>query len=293
MDTDLRDDLDRCFGDGPPVDDTDQLLDRGRTALRRRRLVEGVATLAVTAVVAAGALMSSGTGPGASPDHPPVASSPAAAATASVSFTIVTDPALAETRVQGPVELTPSHQLRVAPGVELRRIVVDPYDPALYPATVALVYRWDGKTFWHLLYALGDGTTSDATTTPSDDGDFDAWLAGQVQHPSSPTASVVVDPGMPDSDPVMVGSGAGLHVAPDVRIVRIVTNPFRRVAPAASTAVIYVRDGEAYWFVASVSDTGGAGGTVRAGHGGQSFEEWVAHQADLPETPDDPEGGLR
>jgi hypothetical protein len=293
MDTDLRDDLDRCFGDGPPVDDTDLLLDRGRTALRRRRLVEGMLALAVTAVVVVGALAASGSGPAASPDHPPVASSPAAVATASVSFTIVTDPALAETRAQGPVELTPSHQLRVAPGVELQRIVVDPYDPAVYPATAALVYRWEGKTYWHLLYALSDGTTSGATTRASDDGDFDAWLADQVQHPSSPAASVVVDPGLPAEDPVMVDSKAGLHAAPGVRIVRIVTNPFERVAPAASTAVIYVRDGEAYWFVASTSDTGGAGATTPAGRGDRTFDEWVADHDDMPETPADPEGGLR
>ena len=293
MDTDLRDDLDRCFGDGPPVDDTDLLLGRGRTALRRRRLVEGISALAVTAVVAVSALAASGSGPGASTDDPPVASSPAAVATASVSFTIVTDPALTETHVRGPVELTPSHQLRVAPGVELRRIVVDPYDPAVYASSVALVYRWDGKTFWHLLYALSDGTTSEATTRASDDGDFDAWLADQVQHPSSPTASVVVDPGLPAGDPVTVDSGAGLHVRPDVRIVTIVTNPFRRVTPAASTAAIYVRDGETYWFVASVSASGGAVETTPAGDGGRSFDEWIADHADMPETPDDPDGGLR
>jgi hypothetical protein len=294
MDTDLRDDLDRCFGDGPPVDDTDRLLDRGRTALRRRRLVEGMSALAVTAVVAAAALVASGAGPDASPDHPPVASSPSAAPAASVSFTVVSDPTLGETLPgQGLVELTSSHQLRVAPGVELRRIVVDPYDPAVYASSVALVYRWDGKTFWHLLYALSDGTTSEATTRASDDGDFDAWLADQVQHPSSPTASVVVDPGLPAGDPVTVDSGAGLHVAPDVRIVTIVTNPFQRVAPAASTAAIYVRDGETYWCVASVSASGGAVETTPAGDGGRSFDEWIADHADMPETPDDPDGGLR
>jgi hypothetical protein len=294
MDTQLRDDLDRCFGDGPPVDDTDRLLDRGRTALRRRRLVEGISALAVAAVVAAGALVTSGTGPGASPDHPPVASSPAAVPAASVSFTVVTDPTVLETLPgQGNVELTSSHQLRVGPGVELRRVVIDPYDPAVYPASVALAYRYDGKTFWRLLYTHSDGSGSGTGMRAADDGDLDAWLSDLVQHPSNSTASVVVDPGLPASDPVMVGADAGLHVAPDVRIVRIVTNPFQRVAPSASTAMIYVRDGEAYWFVVSLSDTGSTGETVPANHGGQSFDEWVADHADLPETPADPEGGLR
>ena len=294
MDTQLRDDLDRCFGDGPPVDDTDLLLGRGRTALRRRRLVEGVSALTVAAVVAAGALVASGAGPSASLDHPPVASSPSAAPAASVSFTVVSDPTLLETLPgQGTVELTSSHQLRVGPGVELRHVVIDPYDPAVYPASVALVYRYDGKTFWRLLYTNSDGSGSGAGMRAADGGDFDAWLTDLVKHPSTSAASLVVDPGLPADDPVMVGAGAGLHVAPDVRIVRIVTNPFQRAAPSASTAMIYVRDGEAYWFVVSLSDTGSAGETVPAGHEGLSFDKWVADQADMPETPADPDGGQR
>ena len=294
MDTQLRHDLDRCFGDGPLVDDTDRLLDRGRTALRRRRLVEGVSALTVAAVVAAGALVASGTGPSASPGHPPVASSPSAVPAASVSFTVVSDPTLLETLPgQGMVELTSSHQLRVGPGVELRRIVIDPYDPAVYASSVALAYRYDGRTFWRLLCTSSDGSGSGAGMRAADDGDFDAWLTDLVKHPSTSSPSVVVDPGLPASDPVTVDSGAGLHVAPDVRIVRIVTTPFEHTAPSASTAMIYVRDGEAYWFVVSLSDTGSAGETIPAGHEGQSFDEWVADHADMPETPDDPDGGQR
>jgi hypothetical protein len=286
MDTDLRDDLDRCFGEGPPVDDTDRLLDRGRTALRRRRTVEGLSMLAVAAVVAAGALAATGAGPRSTlPDHPPVASSPATDPAASVSFTVVSDPSLPERLPpdQLPVELLASHQLRVGPGIELRRILIDPYDPAIYPASVALVYRRDGRTFWHLQYVHSDGTGSGAIKRAPADGDFDSWLADQVKHPSPSMTSVVVDPGLPADDPVTVDSGAGLHVAPDVRIVRIVTNPFHRVAPAASTAAMYVRDGAAFWFVASVSGTGGATATTAAGH---DFEAWIADHADMPEVPD-------
>lgn len=286
MDLDLRDDLDRSFGDGPPVDDTDRLLDRGRTALRRRRLAEGMSVLAVAAVVAAGAVVASGTGRTASPpDHPPVASSAAPATTSSVSFTIVSDPALPDRLPPGqlPVELLASHQLRVGPGIELQQILIDPYDPAVYPASVALVYRRDGTTFWHLQYVHDDGTGSGATKRAPAGGDFDAWLADQVRHPSPSVTSVVVDPGLPADDPVTVDSGAGLHVAPDVRIVRIVTNPFHRVAPGASTAAMYVLDGRAFWFVASVSDTGAAAATTTAGH---DFDAWVADHADMPEVPD-------
>ncbi len=280
MDTRLRDDLDRCFGDGPPVDDTDLLLHRGRTALRRRRLGEGMSALAVTAVVAAGALMSSGTGPSASPDRPPVASSPAAVPAESVSFTIVTDPALTETGVRGPVELTASHQLRLAPGVQLQRVLIDPYDPIVYPASVALVYRWDGKTYWHVLYADGDWSGSGSIKRAADDGGFDAWLAGQVRHPSTSMASVAIDWGRPADHPISADTRAGLHIAPGVRIVRLLTNPYPRVAPASSVAAVYVQDGEAYWFAAIMSGNGGSASSVPAGRGGRTFDEWVSDRAD-------------
>jgi hypothetical protein len=279
MDTELRDELDRCFGDGPPVDDTDLLLDRGRTALRRRRLVEGISMLAVAAVVTVFALASSASGPAASPDRPPLASSPAAVPAESVSFTVVTDPGLAEADASGLVELTPSHQLRVAPGVELRRIVVDPYDPAVYAASAALAYRWNGTTYWHLLYTHSDDTSTGEFEPARDGVDFDDWLAERVRHPAPSAASVVVDRGRPAAHPIGADARTGLHVAPGVRIVRLVTNPYPRVAPASSVAAIYVQDGEAYWFAAIMSDAGGSASSIPAGHG-RTFDEWVADRAD-------------
>jgi hypothetical protein len=277
MDTDLRDDLDRCFGDGPPVDDTDLLVGRGRTALRRRRLVEGISALAVTAVVAVGALAASGSGPGASTDDPPVASTPATTAARSVSFTVVTDPTLTDPT---PVQLRPSHQLRVAPGVELRRIVVDPYDPAVYASSVALAYRKDGMTYWHLQYVHSDGTTTNEFEAARDDVGFDDWLADRVKHPAASTASVATDWGRPADHPIDADTRAGLHIAPGVRIVRLLTNPYPRVAPASSVAAVYVQDGEAYWFAAIMSASGGSASSIPAGRGGRTFDEWVAAHAD-------------
>jgi hypothetical protein len=276
MDLDLRDDLDRCFDDGPLVDDTDLLLDRGRTALRRRRLVEATSALAVVTVVAAGAWVASGSGPHATPDRPPVASSHAATTAPSVSFTVVTDPTLTGS---SSVQLLPGHQLRVGPGIELQRIVVDPYDPTTYPASVALAYRRDGKVFWNLQSVHDDGSSSGHTERARDDVDFEDWLAGLVTHPATSATSVAIDWGRPADQPIGADARAGLHIAPGVRILRLLTNPYPRVAPASSVAAVYVQDGETYWFAAIMSGSGGSASSIPAGRGGRTFDQWVSGHA--------------
>lgn len=50
MNPDIRDQIDRSFGNGPPVDDDDVLV-RARGHLRRRRQTEAVSALAVALVV--------------------------------------------------------------------------------------------------------------------------------------------------------------------------------------------------------------------------------------------------
>src|SRR5262245_53926304 len=65
MDTDLRDDIDRCLGAAPPLVETD-LVTSGRTALRRRRLTEVVASVTAVAAVACGGVLLSGGGSGGS-----------------------------------------------------------------------------------------------------------------------------------------------------------------------------------------------------------------------------------
>jgi hypothetical protein len=57
MDIDIRDELDRSFGAGPPVDDLAVVLDRGHRAVRRRRITVA-AGAAVCCVVVGGAAWS-------------------------------------------------------------------------------------------------------------------------------------------------------------------------------------------------------------------------------------------
>src|SRR4051812_22805510 len=60
--TDLRDQIERSFGEGPDLPPTRDLLVRGRRALRRRRVAEAGSVLAVAVVAVSGfALVGGGT----------------------------------------------------------------------------------------------------------------------------------------------------------------------------------------------------------------------------------------
>lgn len=72
MDTDIRDEIDRSFDEGPPIDDLDLLLDRGRAAVRRRRLAEGASLLLVAGVVTVISLVSTGGSTGSTSPGPAV-----------------------------------------------------------------------------------------------------------------------------------------------------------------------------------------------------------------------------
>ena len=68
MQTNIRDEIDRSFGDGPPVDDTPVVLDLGQRALRRRRLTVAVGT-AVCCLVVGGVAWSTTGSSGPSSDR--------------------------------------------------------------------------------------------------------------------------------------------------------------------------------------------------------------------------------
>ena len=63
MDTDIRDEIERSFGDGPPLEDGRRVVELGHRALRRRRVAEGASMLVVAAVAVTGAVLLAGGSP--------------------------------------------------------------------------------------------------------------------------------------------------------------------------------------------------------------------------------------
>ena len=67
MDTDIRDEIERSFGDGPALTGDDELMARAHRALRRRRGAESAAAALVTVVALSGAVLLTGDDDSAQP----------------------------------------------------------------------------------------------------------------------------------------------------------------------------------------------------------------------------------
>ena len=95
MDTDIRDELEQSFGDGPRHPDTAALVALGRRQLRRRRLAEAATGLVVASVAITGAVVAGGGSPESG--KPPIAGTPSATPTTSSGPSRATDPTLSPT----------------------------------------------------------------------------------------------------------------------------------------------------------------------------------------------------
>ncbi len=207
MDTDIRDEIERSFGDGPPLPPSDAVLARGRRALRRRRVVEAGATLAAVVVVAGGATVVAG-------GHQASTAPPAPLATASTTSTPTMTPSPSTARADFPpapdpapvpddglpeewgVDLQPDG-LHVAPGVTVLRFVDDPYRLRSMGAwSGAAIYRdRSGTTQWYAGYVdpgLG-GAGSGIPARNADASSFDDWVDRQ--------GAVLLDHGSPPPGP--------------------------------------------------------------------------------------------
>lgn len=163
--TDIRDELDRSFGDGPVHRPLEVQLEAGRRALRRRRAA--VATTAAVVVVIAGAsyaVATSGTTPETRSDHVAVEPTP-------------------ETPWQ-PAEIVryTDGELEVRPGVTVHQHLENPFG---YPApdlSDALDVTFRGHRTW-VLADLVDQKPSVFESVPNNGwAGFEAWVADQVGH---------------------------------------------------------------------------------------------------------------
>lgn len=179
MDTDLRNQIEASFGDGPLQEHPSLLVERGRRALRFRRVAAGAAGAGVAAIAVGSALLLSG-GPAETGSVPP-ASRPTASDNAHPSDT--TWPAQVSDRGSDPgdpVELGRDGRLHVSKDVTVIQLRRHPWPVPEGTHAVALSYRrdGDGTTYWYAESRTGpDGTA--AGTARLKGQTFDEWVAEQ------------------------------------------------------------------------------------------------------------------
>lgn len=179
MDTDIRELLDRSFGDGPPTDDVDLLVDRGHRAVRRRRVAGaalGVAAAVVVAGVAIGGI--DRTGDSAPPPAGPGPSQTTSTASAGLEPPIVDDASIDP--IIG-VQLQ-DDGVHVHPDVEVLAVHANPWSVPAPSWSLGLEYRKDGETHWFIAHQLPTEPTSATISGPAEPGStFDAWADQQLR----------------------------------------------------------------------------------------------------------------
>lgn len=232
MDTDIRDQIERSFGDGPPLAAPDDLIVRGRRALRRRRLAEAGAVLATAVVVVGGAAIATG-------GHQPDSAQPMApTATSSTAPTGAWED-------DTPIRYADG-ELQLRPGVVVHQHVENPYDylPPRYSDALDLTY--DGQRMW-ILAETGRNGFGYISSVPSNGwASFRAWVDDQTG------AAVPGDDGWPDT--VRLDDRGRVVAAPGARVVQRTDDPGLgpTFAPAGATtgaAVVAVAGDDRSYFV--------------------------------------------
>ncbi|MFC4784438.1 hypothetical protein ACT8ZV_08190 [Nocardioides sp. MAHUQ-72] len=72
-----------------------------------------------------------------------------------------------------------------------------------------------------------------------------------------------------------------LHVAPGVKVVRVVDNPYHRKAPSISAAVVYRLNGQTYWYAGYVDKLKGGGSASQQAMTELGFRDWIDEQAPI------------
>lgn len=299
MDTDIRDEIERSFGDGPPLLGHDDLLLRARASLRRRRLAEAGATLAVTLVAVTGAtLLGSGDdqaspGPAGTPGtHAPARPDPTPPASAEPEGWAAGTPIIedASLRMDDPVDALPDG-LHVAPQLQVVEVLDDPWRLGGTGSwSAALSYRGPDGPQWWVGYVEPDGSGA-ATTTPAAaaaDG-FSAWAASKKVELYNPTGtpggqghdSAGDWPGITELDLVRFAGGTERLAPVDgVALLRQRAHPdLPRSwgAPHDRSAVAEVElDGTRYYVLArALGDAAPQYIAVKAAQGGATLEDFL------------------
>lgn len=298
MDTDIRDEIERSFGEGPPLAAGDELLDRARGALRRRRIAESAAAAAVAVVALSGAALLSG-GEDAvepSPAGPPAThgSAPAQPSTGpSVAAGAAEKPVIEDARLPDDMPVDARLDgLHVAPGVEIRRLVDDPWKVrADGDWSVGVAYTAPGVPLtWWAGYVGADGGASSASIAAeyARGLGFLGWVAAQgegVGGVGSTDPGTPPDggwPGMTDAELVRFVEGTErLEPVQGVTLLRQRTHPDlpRSWAdPGDRSAVAEVELAGTRYYVLARSTLGDAPPqyiAVKAAEGGATLDDFL------------------
>jgi hypothetical protein len=180
MDT-LHEELDRSFGNGPPIGSVESRVTAGRRARRRRRVAGGAAGVAAAAVLVTGWYAVS---PGSSQDSGRLAGDPATSTTSTPSDTTdggAGDPVVAPWP-RGELVRYVHGQLDVRPGVTVHERIRNPYGYRTPRLSDALDVTWHGHRQWLIIERLPKPLgTSSSSSTPSDGwASFADYVADQV-----------------------------------------------------------------------------------------------------------------
>ena len=296
---DIREQIDRSFGEGPgrgPRDDlVDDLVGRGHRALARRRLAAVVAGAAVVAVVGGTSFVAWGgtdvgprAGAGFASDRTAAATaSPATSAGASATST--TPPSRAEiSRALGRGLARYDHRgdLVVGAGATVLRRIDDPYAATGAGRSVALVLELDGAMYWCALYQASSGDSGGAYAWSGDHADetFDAWVQEQRSVAESALGSAPSGswPGTPNNDLVRFGAGERLQALAGVRILEqrphvAVGASFAGPGDRTAAAEVVAADGTRYYVLARRLAGGGPAQYIRvaAANGGATLDDFL------------------
>ena len=235
MDTDIRDELDRSFGDGPPPTAPDDLLARGHRALRRRRLAEAGTLLAVGVLVVGGAAVATG-------GHEPDSAQPMAPTASGSPTPAATEPTWED---DTPIRYRDG-ELQIRPGVVVHERVQNPYGYQAPRLSDALDLTYEGRRMW-ILAETGRNGFGYTSSVPSNGwASFRAWVDDQVG------AAVPGDDGWPAT--VRLDAGGDVVPAAGAHVVQRTDDPrlgasFAPAGAATGAAVVTVDGDDRSYFV--------------------------------------------
>jgi hypothetical protein len=276
MDIDIRDEIDRSFDEGPPIDDLDLILTRGQQVVRRRRVLGAASTTLAAALVAGIALMSTGGDAGTAPPGP------AGSATATPAVPLDVVPVLPDGYVRGetsglrtgqPVSLDRGGVVHVRPGVTILQTVPHPFGST----SAAAAYIEGGATYWWA-GALDDDGTGMSTSTPAKAGmTFQEWVAGRPLPLGGKISALHVDPDVDPYEAIDLRRDGNIYVSPDIEVTELDQHPWDEPEGSWAVTAIYEQDGETHWFAGRQTGTDGTSASTPA-IAGRTFADWVAEQ---------------
>lgn len=238
--TQLQDELERSFGDGPPAPPVGVHLEAGRRALRRRRV--SVAALGTVLVLGAGYAAVAGIGP-SEPTTGEVVTEPSPSPTMRPSRGIGWD--------QGPVRYRDG-VLEVHPSAVVHERIDNPFDYSAPRASAAFDLTFEGRRVWVIAQLVG-GDPSYSSSVPLDSREsFAEYVAAEVELTTGGDDGWPVTLVLDDRGEVVASPGSEvLQRSDDPQLGAIFAAPDE---PTGAAVVRAAEDGQGYFVIWRVVD---------------------------------------